>query len=178
MSTHDSIMALAIVDRIREILDAHRPLDEVQAFVRGGAPTGGLPAHLYPFCELFLAGEEDVEEYTGNLTRVIYRGAITFVAQQTDQVLQEREGERFYETPSYELISRLVHEAVRELRRCENKDLQELSAGYAGLAEEVVDFSLDGPREYGIEPGTRTNNFEQFAVIPFTVETIRQEALE
>lgn len=174
----DEIMALAIVDQIREILAAHRPLDEIKAFVRGGAPVGSLPLHLYPFVEIFLASEEDISEYTGCLTRVLYRGAITLVAQQTDQVVQERQGDRFYETPSYELISRLGHEVMRELRREENRDLQELSATYDALSETVVDFSLDGPREYGIEPGQRRNNFEQFAVIPFMVETHRQEALE
>lgn len=178
MSTDDSIMALAIVDRIREILSEHRPLDPIRAFIRGGAPVGGLPSHLYPFTELFLSSEEDVEEYTGRVTRVLYRGVITLVAQQTDQVQQERQGDRFYETPSYSMITTLTHEMVRVLRRQENLDLQELSAMYAGLYEWVVDFSLDGPREYGIEPGQRKDNFEQFAVVPFMVETHRQEALE
>jgi hypothetical protein len=178
MSTHDTIMALAIVDQIREILAAHRPLDEVKAFVRGGAPVGGMPLDRYPFCEIFLASEEDVEEYTGRLTRVLYRGAITVVARQNDQVQQERQGDRFYETTSYVLVSTFVHEIVRELRREENLDLQELSTTYDNLTETVVDFALDGPREYGIEPAERRNNFEQFAVIPFTAETHRQEALE
>jgi len=179
MTTIDDIMARAIADTVRGALAAHRPLDAIKMFVRGGVPVGGVSEDKYPFTEIFVASEEYTDEGTGRIKVITYRGVLNIVLHMTDHIVQERQGDRFYYLPSYDEIDRLTHEAIRVLSRQEWADLGELQANYLGQNESVRHFQVpDGIVEYGLDPRDRTSNFEQFAIIPFSVETYRQEALE
>ena len=174
-----SIMPQAVADRIRAILSAEKALDPIKAFVRGGAPpAGGFSLELYPFMEVFVFTEEQVSQLTGRIHQMNYEGILTITLQHDDQVEQEKQGDRFYAVPSYDQIKLLAHETVRILNRQKNSNLQGLATQYGGLSEVVTDFELSGLVEYGLDFRERTNNFDNFAVIPFVVMTNRQEELE
>ncbi len=166
------VMAQAIADRIVEILSDCEDLDEVKAFVRGTAPVAGLPINLHPFCEVWVASEDTDTELTGNVAELSYRGALSLVVQMADRI--QLTAGRQYTLASYDLIKRLAYAAIKELQSDEWHDLD----GLTTVDEVVTAFYLTGAREYGIEPGSRKDNFNNTAVIPFVVETQRQGAQE
>lgn len=171
MSTDPTIMAQAIADRLIEILSASRELDAVRAFVRGGTPVTGLAIDLHPFCEVWLASEDTDGELTGAIDELTYLGAVSFVLQMTDRI--EPHADRLYHLASYDEIKRLAYLAIRELQDRRWHDLD----GLTTQDEVVTAFYLAGAREYGIEPSSRRDNFNQTAVIPFVVEANRTARL-
>lgn len=171
MSSH--IMSQAIADYIIEVLgNTPGPLDAIKVFVRGALGPGQIPDDHYPFCEVFVSEELEGPEMTGVYYGQTYTGVITFTVTLAHEVSADqfvKIGERVAHVPSYDMVKELVHAAVFELQKKEHRDMGSLSI----VDEAVVQFTVSGPRIFGIDRELRTNNWENFGVFPFEVETDR-----
>jgi hypothetical protein len=170
----NQIMSQAIADYIIDVLGStDGPLDEVKLFVRGALGPGQIPQDHYPFCEIFVAEELEGPEMTGVYYGQTYTGVITFtvtLAHETSADQLVKIGERVAHVPSYDMVKELVHAAIFELQKEEHRDM-----GSLGVVDEVViQFTVSGPRIFGIDRELRSNNWANFGVFPFEVETERQ----
>ena len=174
----------AIADAIITALANDSALNAIRLFVRGGTPMP-VPSHLYPFIEVIVAEEGENGELTGNYYEQVYTGLITVSVQLLQQPggadWLEKLGERTARLPSYDLVEELVVAIVSRLQRAEYRDLNSLVVGddapgapETGSAEAVTAFRLTGPRTFGLDSDERTNNWDNFASIPFEVETERR----
>lgn len=175
----DEFMVNAIADAVLDILEDDAELDGVNLFVRGGVPLP-LPIDRYPFCEVIIGQETPEAPLTGELYMCQYHGLVTFTANlaaqsQADYLLASTTDERRAHVASYDLIKALVMAAQLELQRHDNHSLSDLQTtktlGLLTIDEVVTEFYLDGTIVYGLD--NRTNNYENFGSIPFTVETRR-----
>jgi hypothetical protein len=175
----NEFMINAIADAVLDALEANAALDEVQLFIRGGAPLP-LPTERYPFCEVLIGQETQEELLTGELNTCLYHGLVTFTANLAaqslaDWLIDSTLDERRATVTSYDLIKRLVMTAQMELERPLHHDLGNLQTvktlGLLTIDELVVQFFLDGTIVYGLDD--RANNYENFGSIPFTVEARR-----
>jgi hypothetical protein len=179
MTLVTDFMVNAIADALLDALEANSALDEVQLFIRGGAPLP-LPVDRYPFVEVLIGQETPEEPLTGELYTCLYHGLVTFTANLAAQSLADwlvdsTTDDRRATVTSYDLIKRLVMTAQLELQRHVHHALGSLQTtqtiGAQTIDELVAQFFLDGPILYGLD--NRTNNYENFGSIPFTVETRR-----
>lgn len=179
MTTVTDYMINAIADALIDILEDDAALDEVKLFVRGGVPLP-LPIDRYPFCEVIIGQETPEASLTGELYVCQYHGLVTFTANlaassQADYLLTSTTDERRAHVASYDLIKALVMAAQAELQRHAHHSLNDLQTtktlGVLTIDELVTEFTLDGTIVYGLD--NRTNNYENFGSIPFTVETQR-----
>lgn len=160
-----------IADYIISALCACRDLDAVKLFIRGGSPMP-VQSNLYPFAEVIIGEEAEGEEMTGGTYGQTYVGLITFnveVAQNANGDWLEMTGDRRATLPSYDAVEELVHYARGELQSVAHRSMGDLTIHQ----EQVIRFSLTGPRVYGVEPSARTNNWSNFGSISFEVETER-----
>jgi hypothetical protein len=175
----DEFMVNAVADAILDILEDDAALDGVKLFVRGGVPLP-LPIDRYPFCEVIIGQETPEEPLTGEMYICQYHGLVTFTANlaaqsQADVLLTSTTDERRAHVASYDLIKALVMAAQLELQRHAHHSLNDLqitkTLAPLSIDEVVTQFYLDGTIVYGMD--NRTNNYENFGSIPFTVETRR-----
>jgi len=174
MSVTDTIyVKRAVTDYIIAALKANRALDDVKLFVRGGLPPGMVPQDRYPFVEVMIAQETEDEEYTGNYYSQHYDGLLTVTVLSTQYARGdwlEHTGNRVATVSSYDQVEELVAHVVAELQKSEHKDMGELSV----RDEVVTGFTVTGPRVFGIDHDSRTNSWENFGSIPFSVATQRR----
>jgi len=170
----NQIMSQAIADYIIGVLgNTSGPLDAIRLFIRGALVPGQIPQENYPFCEVFVAEEIEGVEMTGVYYGQTYTGVITFtvtMAHETSADQLVKVGERVAHVRSYDLVKELVHAAEFELQREAHRDMGSLSV----VDEVVIQFTVSGPRVFGIDRELRSNNWENFGVFPFEVETERQ----
>jgi len=167
------IMSQAIADYIINALgNTPGPLDEVKLFVRGVFPPAMMRQDHYPLVEVLVAEELEGPEGTGSYYDQTYTGviavSITLAREGTDQIVMI--GERVAHVPSYDWAKSLAHAVVFELQKHEHRDMGSLVV----VDEVVIQFTVSGPRILGIDRELRTNNWDNFALIPFEVETERR----
>lgn len=167
------IMSQAIADYIIEVLgNTQGPLDAIKIFVRGALGPGQIPQDHYPFCEVFVGEEIEGPEGTGVYYGQVYPGQLVFfitLANETSADQLVKIGERIVHVPSYDIAKEFVHAAVFELQKGEHRDMGNLRIG----DEAVVQFTVSGPRILGIDRDLRSNNWDNFAIVPFEVRTDR-----
>jgi hypothetical protein len=171
----EQIMSQAIADYIIEVLGSTTgPLDEVKLFVRGAFPSGMVRQDHYPMIEVFVGTELEGPEGTGGHYEQTYVGVIAVSITLAhgvsggDQIVKI--GERVAHVPSYDLAKSLVHAIEFELQKHIHRDMSSL-----GVVDEVViRFTVSAPRELGMDRELRSNNWDNFALIPFEVETERR----
>jgi hypothetical protein len=169
----EQIMSQAIADYIIDVLgNTPGPLDAIKVFIRGALPSGLIRDDQYPLSEVIVTEEIEGVEMTGVEYGQTYMGVITFavtLAREAGADQFVKIGERVVRVPSYDLVKELIHAAVFELQKRDHRDMGSLS-----VADEVViQFTVTGPRIFGIDRELRSNNWENFGVIPFEVETER-----
>jgi hypothetical protein len=168
------LMKRAIADKLIAVMKAEPNLNGVKLFVRGPAPTSPS-LEMYPFAEVIVASEEDESEMTGRTFDNVYTGLITFSAQLASAGLGDwiqPVADRVLTIPSYDQIEELIEAAKLKLRQPAYADLEALTVTDGAASEVVKAFALGGPREFGLDKDERTNTFENFGVIPFSVETL------
>lgn len=174
-----SSIRLAILDYIIGALaDARGPLDEIKLFIRGGAPHP-VDLGLHPFVEVEIAEEGEGGESTGGEYGQTYVGLITLTVSVENvaggdwlMMLDDRKAA----VPSADKLDELVTAMLHELQKAEHRDMGGLTYSSTDANEQVTDFYITGPRVYGLDD--RTNNYANFASIPFVVNTDRQVALD
>jgi len=168
------LMKRAIADKLIALMKAEPNLNGVNLFVRGPAPMPP-PLNLYPFSEVIIASEDDEDEMTGRTFGNQYSGIITFSAQLASAGSGdwlEPIVDRVLTLPSYDQIEELVEAAKLKLRQLAYGDLEGLAVTDGAASEVVQSFSLGEPRTFGLDKDERTNTFENFGVIPFSVQTL------
>lgn len=171
-------MKTSIADYIIDTLADVGDLDTIKSFVRGALPPGMVPNELYPSIEVMVAGEAPepgFEELTGGYYRQVYTGLITvaeWLVHSAGGDFLDKIRERIFRVISYDLVDEVIGYTMTELQKCEHRSMGDLVIG----DEAVINFSLSGQRIYGLDKDARTNNWENFGSIVFTVQTIRQAA--
>lgn len=171
--TNTLYMKRAIADYIIDVLRSNDLLNEIAVFIRGAFPPGMIPQELYPFVEVFIGSEVEDTRFTGAVYEQTYTGIVTVSMLATELASGdwvERESERFARVPSYDKVEEFVYAIMRELQKSEHLDMASLSLN----DEVVIQFALTGERIYGIDRDVRSNSWENFGSVPFTVETQRQ----
>lgn len=172
--TNGQIMSLVIADYVIETLaDTPGPLDAIKIFIRGTLPAPMVRQDLYPFVEVLVTQELEGPEMTGVYYGQTYQGIIAFsitLAQEPGADQLVKIGERVAHIPSYDLAHEMVHAAEFELQKEEHRDMGSLSV----IDEVVIQFTVSGPRILGLDRELRSNNWDNFALIPFEVETDRR----
>ena len=158
-----------IADYIIAALAACHDLDSVQLFIRGVAPT---PVRIdqYPYTEIVILEEAIEPRRRGVESGQIYRGQITVytaLSQIAGGDFLTPTGDRTARLQSYDAVEELVFYIRNELAREEHANLGGLVIG----DESVSLFVLTGPFEYGMGPGERNDNYENYGALPFEVRT-------
>jgi hypothetical protein len=173
-------MIRSIADYLIAVLDGMSDLESIDLILRGAVSLGIVSMQSYPFIEVVISDEdEDPEqpEMTGALFQQVYTGSITVYVQLTEfsggDHIENVGQTRIRNVQSYDDVQDLMVPIILELQKCDHQSLGDLTVNPASENEVVKQFTVIGPRVYGIRADARTNNWDNFGTIPFEVETIR-----
>lgn len=163
---------LAIQDQIRAILKVDPHLADIVAFYRG--VPNEVPTAFYPFAVIVVTGDDEATRLTGDLTVTAYSGAISINVRGRDV---PEPVDREADIDSYTDVVTLVSAIKRLFTKPENRTLQELTDPDGQWAVVEMFIADGGGVVYGYAtPDERTNNYENYGIIPFIVTV--QEASE
>lgn len=168
-----------IADYIIDALVDDSNLTEIVKFVRGSLPGGMVQQHNFPYIEVMVAEESPLagqEELTGGYYQQIYTGLVMVSVLLTKFAggdWWEETGERTARVFSYDKVDEFVDAILEELQKCARTSMGDLTDDDG---EVVTDFTVTGPRLYGLDQDARTNNWENRGAIPFEVTTARRAA--
>lgn len=127
-----------------------------------------VPEDYYPLCQVVITGSNEAAQQQTGLNIEEFTGFIRFDLRQQDTPTVNS---RKVVVTSYQSVTDLVDATVRLFRENANRKLQNLNESGVWA---VRRFTLQGTTEYGVDQRIRENDYENFGVIPFVVET--QEA--
>ncbi len=158
-------------DYIIAALKAVATMDDVVVFQPGFLPDGiMITQDKHPLCEVAVVRKLNEGELTGGCYQDNYEGVIAITTIETEaanadwQAITDRVAADF---TSYLTVRALATNAINELRKCEHRDMGELTDDN----KVVVQFSVAPDATYGAGQNERTTNWENMAIIQFTAET-------
>jgi hypothetical protein len=169
--TESTFVVKAIANYLIEAMKDCANLDGIKMFVRGVAPMT-VPVHLYPYSEVIVLEEARPPRDWKSEIGQTYKGQITFYTSTTATSggdMLEPVVARVKSLPNYDRVGELVYYARQEFDRETHANMGGLTCG----GEQVTLFSLVPTFKYGMGPNEANNNYENFAALPFQVETVK-----
>jgi hypothetical protein len=166
----------AILDYLIDVVRDSEEFDLLNLLVRGRAPVA-VASELYPYSEFDIATVSGGVRWSGGVYQITYTGLINVSFQMTDTDWLEVEN-RKATVPTMDAVEEMLLTYEFELSRLAHKDLGGLSVGPVTIGdytvqEDVIQFKVEDGRAYGLDKNERTNNYENFGSLPFTVITQR-----
>lgn len=174
--TESTFVTKAIADYIIAAMVACEDLDDIKLFVRGVAPVS-VPVNLYPYSEVTVLEEARPPRTVRSEKDQTYRGQITFytsIAATSGGDMLQPVTDRVATLPNYDKVAEFVHYTRIEFDLETHANMGGLTVG----GEQVTLFMLVAPFKYGMGPygmgpNEVSNNYENFASLPFQVETVK-----
>jgi hypothetical protein len=123
-----------------------------------------VPLAYFPLCEVTVFAEQAVTERTGLIIRQL-TGTIRFDVLSASQIATTSHPRKII-VPSYRQVSAYVNAAIQLFKRQANRDLN----GLSGATWAVRQIALGDNVEYGLDSRIQENSYENYGVIPFSVE--------